>query len=141
MLPARRVDVFSNRGLAGIDGNIATVLGLASAAPNGTTRALIGDLTLFHDAGSLALAQDMSSRNVQLVIGNDSGGSIFEGLEMASWLEEAAFDRVFRTPQRVDIAALAKAYGWGYRAVSEAGQLASSLALEGLQILDVTIRR
>lgn len=123
LAPARKLAVHANRGLAGIDGTIATALGIAvtsQADPDpkraaGTTRVLIGDIALLHDAGSLLLppASELSPR-IQLLVGNDGGGTIFDGLEVAGSASSQAFDRVMLTPQRVDLEALARAYGWVY---------------------------
>ena len=122
LAPARRVEVHANRGVAGIDGTIATALGIASASQAdeeparaaGTTRVLLGDLALLHDAGSLLLPPGEPRPRVQLLVANDGGGTIFDGLEVAATAGADAFDRVMYTPQRVDLAQLAAAYGWAY---------------------------
>lgn len=123
LAPARKLVVHSNRGLAGIDGTIATALGIASASqadPDparaaGTTRVVIGDLALLHDAGSLLLPVAPEERpRIQLIVGNDGGGTIFDALEVAASADPAAFDRVMLTPRPADLAALASAYGWEY---------------------------
>ncbi|GAB2797075.1 2-succinyl-5-enolpyruvyl-6-hydroxy-3-cyclohexene-1-carboxylic-acid synthase [Nonlabens tegetincola] len=132
LAPARKLQVHANRGLAGIDGTIATALGVAAASQAdadprraaGTTRVLIGDLALLHDAGSLLLPEAPEARpRVQVIVGNDGGGTIFDGLEVAATTPAAAFERVMRTPRRADLAALAAAYGWEYRLVAERGEL------------------
>ena len=133
--PARKIRVHANRGLAGIDGTVALALGVAAAsqgdadpvAAAGTTRAIIGDLALIHDAGSLALAPGEAMPRVQLFVGNDGGGTIFDGLEVAASADPEAYARVMRTPQQVDLAQLAAAYGWAYRLVATRGELAALL--------------
>lgn len=122
--PPRKVRVHSNRGLAGIDGTIATALGVASQSTDlssdaGVTRVLIGDLAVLHDAGSLLLppASETSPR-IQLLVGNDNGGTIFDGLEVKESADPADFERVILTPNSVDLEALATAYGWEYRKVT-----------------------
>src|SRR5699024_3774229 len=89
--------VHANRGLAGIDGTIATATGLAL---RGTPmRVLVGDLTFQHDATSLvrgALEQDV---DLQVVVLDDGGGSIFARLEHGREKYRGVFDRYFRTPQ------------------------------------------
>src|SRR5699024_9135167 len=90
----------------------------------GTTRVLIGDLALFHDAGSLALPPESEGvPRIQLLVGNDGGGTIFDMLEVAGSADRDMFDRVMFTPQRVDIAQLAGAYGWTYRRAENRGEL------------------
>ena len=132
LAPARKLTVHANRGLAGIDGTVATALGVAVASqvdPDparaaGTTRVVIGDLALLHDAGSLLLAEEPELRpRIQLVVGNDGGGTIFDNLEVAGTTAPAAFERVMRTPRRADLAALAAAYGWEYHRVETRGEL------------------
>lgn len=131
LAPGRRVTVHANRGLAGIDGTVATALGVAAASQSaddparaaGVTRVLLGDLALLHDAGSLLLPAAEDRLRIQLFVGNDGGGTIFDGLEVAGTADRAAFDRVMLTPQTVDLSALAAAYGWEYRRVSTRSEL------------------
>ncbi len=87
-VPGRRIPVHANRGLAGIDGTVATALGIAIASQSagdagGVTRALIGDLTLLHDVGSLLIGAGEARPRLQLIVGNDGGGTIFDALEVA----------------------------------------------------------
>ncbi|WP_213017032.1 2-succinyl-5-enolpyruvyl-6-hydroxy-3-cyclohexene-1-carboxylic-acid synthase [Clavibacter zhangzhiyongii] len=133
-LPGKRVRVHANRGLAGIDGTVSTGLGiaLASQAGSGTsaagvTRVLVGDLTLLHDVGSLLLGTGERVPRIQVIVGNDGGGTIFDGLEVSRTAAPAAIDRVMFTPQRVDLAALAAAYGWTHLRASTHGELEAAL--------------
>lgn len=132
MATPRNIRVHSNRGLAGIDGTIATAMGIAQASDGaGITRVLIGDLALFHDVGSLALPPEREgSPRMQLIVGNDGGGTIFDTLEVAATSDPEAFDRVMLTPQRIDIAQLAAAYGWSYRLVTTQGELEEVLTAQ-----------
>lgn len=136
--PAKPIDVFSNRGLAGIDGTIATATGIAlTGKPQ--TRALMGDLTLLHDAGSLAIAPETQNINLQIVVVNDHGGTIFEGLEMAKTLDRVSFEQLFKTAQNVNIAALAAAYGWLHIPVHSEEELRKALSQSGRVIIEVFI--
>jgi len=152
-VPGRRILVHANRGLAGIDGTVATTIGIAIASQSpaaasdpshaGVTRALIGDLTLLHDVGSLLLGAGEQAPRLQLVVGNDGGGSIFDALEVAGSAPVAAFDRVQFTPQHVGLASLATAYGWAYAKASTRGELDEALGtpVEGPSILEVPLPR
>ncbi|WP_235590680.1 2-succinyl-5-enolpyruvyl-6-hydroxy-3-cyclohexene-1-carboxylic-acid synthase [Leucobacter sp. G161] len=132
LAPARKLTVHSNRGLAGIDGTVATAMGVAVASqvdPDparaaGTTRVIIGDLALLHDAGSLLLSDDPEVRpRIQLVVGNDGGGTIFDNLEVAATTAPGAFTRVMRTPKAANLESLAAAYGWEYHRAATRGEL------------------
>ncbi len=128
----KAIPVHANRGLAGIDGTIATATGIALASEAsgsaGTTRVLLGDLTLLHDAGSMLYGAGEPRPRVQVIVGNDGGGTIFDGLEVAQTAPSGSFDRVLYTPQSVDFRALAEAYGWDYRLAGNRGELDESLA-------------
>ncbi|PPG38310.1 2-succinyl-5-enolpyruvyl-6-hydroxy-3-cyclohexene-1-carboxylic-acid synthase [Pseudoclavibacter sp. RFBA6] len=146
------IRVHANRGLAGIDGTIATTLGVAVgsqlggpvSAQGGVTRALIGDLTLLHDASSLLVGQGGEwAPRVQLIVGNDGGGTIFDDLEVARTAAVEAHTRVLYTPTRVDLEALATAYGWSYcRAETRADLQGALVSREHERILiDVPLPR
>jgi 2-succinyl-5-enolpyruvyl-6-hydroxy-3-cyclohexene-1-carboxylate synthase len=80
---------------------------------------------------------------VQLIVGNDGGGTIFDGLEVAATADAALFDRVLYTPQVVDLAALAAAYGWRHARVTSRGDLDKALTAPppGVSILEVPLPR
>jgi 2-succinyl-5-enolpyruvyl-6-hydroxy-3-cyclohexene-1-carboxylate synthase len=150
--PGKRIPVHSNRGLAGIDGTISTAIGVAIASQTarggprrqaGTTRVLLGDLAFLHDVGALLRAPGEPSPRVQVIVGNDHGGTIFDGLEVAGSADPTAFDRVMYTPQQVDFPSLAAAYGWEHRRVSQRGELDSVLAspAAGCSIVEVELDR
>ncbi|AJW80163.1 2-succinyl-5-enolpyruvyl-6-hydroxy-3-cyclohexene-1-carboxylic-acid synthase [Clavibacter michiganensis] len=149
-LPGKRVRVHANRGLAGIDGTVSTGLGIALAsqagsgsAAAGITRVLVGDLTLLHDVGSLLIGTGERVPRIQVIVGNDGGGTIFDGLEVADTAAPAAIDRVMFTPQRVDLASLAKAYGWTHLRASTHGELEAALttASEAPLLIEVPLAR
>jgi len=147
----RRVEVRANRGLAGIDGTIATALGIAAASQGeedparaaGTTRVLIGDLAVLHDAGSLLLPPGEPHPRLQLFVGNDGGGTIFDTLEASDTAPADAFQRVMFTPQRADLESLARAYGWEYRRVETRAELERLLTeqVAGPQLVEVPLER
>ncbi len=147
----RAVEVRSNRGLAGIDGTVATAFGVAVASQSddrpavsaGTTRVILGDLALLHDAGSLLLPPGEPHPRLQLFVGNDGGGTIFDLLEVAQAASQTTFDRVMYTPQRVDLESLARAYGWQYRRVNTRGELENLLTepVTGPQLVEAPLDR
>ncbi len=137
--PTHHLQVYSNRGLSGIDGTIATAIGVALTQPQAQVRALMGDITFLHDAGSLALDQTDETLHIQVIVGNDSGGRIFETLEVAKTLDKESFDRLFLTPQQVDLRHLARAYGWQYVPVQTKAQLELALQHPGRVVIDVRL--
>jgi len=143
----KNIPVFANRGLSGIDGTISTARGIAQAAPrsgsSGVTRVLLGDLAFLHDVGSLMQEPGRHDESkVHLFIANDGGGTIFDALEVAETAPGEDFDRVMFTPQSVNIAALAEAYGWEYLPVKTMGELAEALVRgDEKLIVDVALER
>lgn len=118
--------VFANRGLAGIDGTIATATGLALASGKATT-VLLGDLTAQHDLGALVRPPGQPWPTLRIIVADDGGGTIFRGLEVGVAEYAAAFERVFLTPQGVDLAAVASALGWRAAQVTDEAALAEAL--------------
>lgn len=147
VLGGKKVPVHSNRGLAGIDGTIATATGIALASQAegspGVTRVLLGDLAFLHDVGALLLPPDESEPRLQVIVGNDGGGTIFDALEVASSADPDDLDRAFYTPHAVRIAELAAAYGWDYQRVATRTALDQALTSPQTrrQIIEVPLER
>ncbi|MFJ4254748.1 2-succinyl-5-enolpyruvyl-6-hydroxy-3-cyclohexene-1-carboxylic-acid synthase [Microbacterium sp. NPDC090003] len=147
VLGGKKVPVHANRGLAGIDGTIATATGIALASQAGgapgVTRVLLGDLTLLHDVGALLLPPDETEPRLQVIVGNDGGGTIFDGLEVAQVAPAADLDRAFYTPHQVRLEHLALAYGWEYRRVTTRTALDQALTrpVGGRQLIEVPLPR
>lgn len=144
--PGTGVEVLANRGLAGIDGLVATAAG-AALATGRPARALLGDLTLLHDAGSLLGLRAERVPPVQIVVLDDRGGGIFSTLEHGALGETAAYrdpvERFFGTPPTADIAALCTAYGVPAQTVQTPAELEQALRhpAEGLSAVVVKASR
>lgn len=139
--------VFANRGLAGIDGTLATAAGVAIAAGERTTL-LVGDVTFLHDVGGLHLGAGEAEPDLDVVVLNDAGGAIFSTLEHgaveAGGTYGDAVERFFATPHTVDLAAIAAAYGVAYVRVCTTAELAVALSAPrgaGRRIVDVAVPR
>lgn len=147
VLGGKKVPVHANRGLAGIDGTIATATGIAIASQAsgtpGITRVLLGDLAFLHDVGALLLPPDEAEPRLQVIVGNDGGGTIFDSLEVAGSAAPADLDRAFYTPHDVHLEQLALAYGWDYRRVTTRTALDQVLTapFRGRQLIDVPLAR
>ena len=74
--PKKAPLLFANRGVSGIDGNIATMAGIAEGL-NTSITGYIGDQTALHDLNSLPL---IKKHQLLIVISNNFGGKIFEHL-------------------------------------------------------------
>ena len=108
--PSSRHLVFSNRGANGIDGVVATSLGVAAADSNRPVVAVVGDLAFLYDSSALLWA---ASRDVDLtiVVLDNDGGGIFSFLPQRADVDTATFEQLFGTPHGVDLSALAAVHG------------------------------
>ena len=123
------VETFANRGLAGIDGNISTALGIATARQSAT--AIIGDLAFLHDLTGLV---GNSSANLRIIAINNDGGGIFSTLPQAG---VAGFETVFGTPHGLDLEKVASGLGISAKTISSLAELTSELAkpISGISVL------
>jgi 2-succinyl-5-enolpyruvyl-6-hydroxy-3-cyclohexene-1-carboxylate synthase len=156
MPPRTDTRVIASRGASGIDGTFSTAAGaaLAHAAehPGAVAFALIGDLSLLHDAPGLAIGPAEPRPDLCVVVVNNDGGGIFEGLEPARFKGGAAgaagpsvFERVFGTSHGASLEQLAAAFGLPYTLVERPGDLAKALAPAlpgtGTRIVEARTRR
>ena len=140
-MPAAPITIVASRGLAGIDGCVATAAGLALA--EGTAYALMGDLTFLHDANALLIGPGEPRPDLTIVVVNDDGGGIFSLLEPGDPVRAGAFERVFATPTGTDLAALCAAHGVTHRRATTPGALTAALLTEprGIRVIEVPTDR
>lgn len=140
--PRDDVRVLAGRGVSGIDGTVSLAVG-AALAHDGPAYALLGDLTFLHDAGGLHVGAAEPLPELTLVVADDIGGGIFTVLEQGDEAHAAAFERVFATPHRADLAALCAAYGVGYRRAGTADlrDALTPTGRPGLRVVHVPIDR
>ena len=127
--PRSGVQVLANRGLAGIDGNISTVFGIATEFES--TYAILGDLTFLHDISALTNRTD---QNVRIYVINNNGGGIFSTLTHRG---SDGFESIFGTPHNLDLAAIASALNIKTSSINSVDQLNKELAqpIDGVRIV------
>ena len=113
-----------NRGASGIDGLIATAVGHArvTGAP---TVAFVGDISLLHDLGSLALVS-VSTVPLIIVVVNNDGGGIFHFLPLAD--HPNMLEPWTTAPHGLNFSAAAKMFGLHYNSPTIRGDLVNDLA-------------
>jgi 2-succinyl-5-enolpyruvyl-6-hydroxy-3-cyclohexene-1-carboxylate synthase len=107
--PRSDVTVHSNRGANGIDGVMATAIGVAigSGAP---TAVLLGDVAFCHDLSSLTALQSRAL-DLTIIVTDNDGGAIFSFLPQATTLPADRFEQLFGTPHGTDIVGVARSLG------------------------------
>ena len=126
------VETFANRGLAGIDGNISTALGIASVRKECV--AVIGDLGFLHDLTGLIQNEEI---NLRIFVIDNNGGGIFSTLNARG---SAGFETVFGTPHNLDIYAITKAMGYESSKIENTSALIAQLSkpVKGVSICVVS---
>lgn len=89
--PCSLKGIYANRGLAGIDGQIATAVGIATETQS-PLLAILGDQSCLHDLSSISLLKKINTPFL-LVISNNFGGGIFSRLSVAQ--EPKHFELLF----------------------------------------------
>lgn len=136
-LSRKPVPVYGNRGASGIDGNVATLAGVAMAT-QAPVIAVIGDLTLLHDLNSLHLLRKLP---LKLIVVNNDGGGIFQFLPLA--IDDASREAFWETPHGFDFRAAAEQFAIGYKKIATNNELREALALpfDGPEILECQTHR
>ncbi len=111
----KKIAVYSNRGLSGIDGLIASAAGI-SLASGKETHAILGDLSTLHDVSSLSLLAELGKKiSLNLWVMNNRGGEIFRLVQTAKTLGNQEW---FTTPKEFNLSALAQSFEIPYLRIS-----------------------
>ncbi|MFM7350978.1 MAG: thiamine pyrophosphate-dependent enzyme [Actinomycetota bacterium] len=113
--PRADVTTYANRGLAGIDGNISTSMGIATH--HDETFAIIGDLAFLHDISALS---NPTKDVLTIIVVDNNGGGIFSTLPQQG---VAGFEKIFGTPHDRDIAKIVSGFGISNEVVTSAKEL------------------
>ena len=118
-MPRSGLITYANRGLAGIDGNISTALGVATQ--HSESYAVIGDLAFLHDVSALA---NPTQDNLTVIVVDNNGGGIFSTLGQR---ESLGFETIFGTPHGIDISSVVKSFGISSQQIGSAKELNDAL--------------
>lgn len=134
--------VLHQRGASGIDGLVSGAAG-AQRASGAHVTLLLGDISLLHDIGGLVLAR--SARGPLVIVAvNNAGGRIFEQLPIGRVLGAGEpFERLFATPQPVDLSAAAATFGVAFARAGTPAELHAALlaahARPGATLLEAVV--
>ena len=123
------VETFANRGLAGIDGNISTAMGIATARTS--TIAVLGDLSFLHDLTGLIHGD---KPNLLILVVDNNGGGIFSTLAHRG---SDGFESIFGTPHNLELFAIATSLNIKASSVNSVAQLEEELSqpIEGIRVV------
>jgi len=130
--------IFANRGVSGIDGNIATLSGITSQT-NFPMIAILGDLTFLHDLNSIPLLKSQKNPIILFVI-NNNGGEIFSQLPIVNF--QTYFDKFFKTPHNLSFSKIAEFFSIDYYNISSSQSLKKhleSITFQNTQIVELKI--
>jgi 2-succinyl-5-enolpyruvyl-6-hydroxy-3-cyclohexene-1-carboxylate synthase len=113
------VQIFANRGASGIDGTLATAIGLC-IGKNTAVTLIIGDLAIIHDLNSLSLIK-ACKKPVIIILINNKGGGIFSFLPIHQF--EDIFEEFFGTPHDFTFRSVAEMFKIKYYQPQSLSQL------------------
>lgn len=102
-LSSCKSDIWTNRGINGIDGQLSTFLGLCCSSKSNW--AIVGDLTALYDLAAFWILPTLAAADIQIVIINNGGGKIFAGMFPC---------KEFTNPHTLSFEALASLWGLEY---------------------------
>ncbi len=97
---------YSNRGVSGIDGQISTAAGIATASPEKLNILITGDLGFLYDNHGLLLLPHCP--NLKIIVINNQGGGIFRFIPGPDTV--VGFEEYFEARHQLNFEHLAKAF-------------------------------
>ena len=135
----KRVALYGNRGVAGIDGSLSTAVGAALTEPKRHHTVILGDQSFLYDHNAL-YAQELP-QNLTICILNNGIGGIFDWLPGTASTGAKARE-IFANAQQVDLHSLVKGFNVAYARVENEQELATALtSMKGLTVIDCKTER
>nr|UNJ15516.1 acetohydroxyacid synthetase large subunit [Cyanidiaceae sp.] len=123
------INLYSNRGASGIDGNVGTSLGI-SVGKKRKVLSLLGDLSFLHDINSLNIVDDLPYKPI-LIIHNNNGGAVFSFLQIKR-VHQNVLKKFFYTPHNFNtFKYIAYQFSLNYKKVQSQYEFVKSLHLYG----------
>ncbi len=128
----KKMRIFHNRGLSGIDGILSTAMGVAlNKGQQEKTTLLYGDLSALHDLNAFALLKKMESRlNMTVILINNNGGEIFR--QVATNYPEDWFV----LPMEIDFQKIIQGFGLAYYKTDCPKDFARAVNSDGVQVIE-----
>lgn len=101
--------LFTNRGASGIDGLIASSVGVNVGSVKRPTIAILGDTSCLHDLNSLALIQKVTQPIIIIVI-NNNGGAIFDLFPIPADIKK----KYYQMPHHLEFSQVASMFNLKY---------------------------
>lgn len=133
--PSCTNNFFGNRGISGIDGSVATAIGLATGLGQPLC-AMIGDQAFLHDINSLSLAKNVKSSLIFLLLNNHGAGLFYYRPDKRP--QKFVRNFVLNQQQEIIIQKIAEAFHIPYIMPKTISELVDAF-VEGIQINQTTI--
>lgn len=99
----------ANRGVAGIDGVLASALGYRSVSIDGDFYCILGDISMLYESNSLSALSFID--RIKIIVINNHGGKIFEQIHQSQHLGHT---HALVTPHKQNFESLAKQFDLEY---------------------------
>ena len=132
-----RAPIFGKRGTSGIDGNIATIAGLAEGCQR-PVFAVLGDLSALHDINSLPLLQKCKVPVILLTI-NNQGGGVFHFLPIAE--KKQMLEKYWATAHAWQFQEAAKMFHLPYLSITDPSSLTRAVREEKTVFIEMHTNR
>jgi len=110
------VNIFSNRGASGIDGNISTSIGISLCSKSIHNYLILGDQAFMHDIGSLKILKELDI-NLNIIVINNAGGGIFDYLPILNNDNKVNYKKLIRNDHNQTFKKITEAYGINYKKI------------------------
>ena len=134
-----KIKVYSNRGASGIDGLIASAIGVSYHKKTERNILILGDVSFFYDMNSLLIANQYNL-NLSIIIINNKGGQIFNTLPYSNNIDDS-LEFYWTTPVDLSIKECSKLYQADYTSLKSIedikNKLNSKLDTKGLNIIEI----